>query len=76
MTKQKLTKWFPDSVEPVCSGVYEVRFPTSRGRLYSRWHKGVWRSISPSKSDAAKIEITSFCAKTFHGQMQWRGIAK
>ncbi len=76
MTEQNLTDWFPDSIEPVRSGVYEIRFPTSHDRLYSRWHKGIWRSNSTSKSDAAKSETESFFAKTFCGQMQWRGKAK
>lgn len=76
MTEQKLTEWFPDSVEPVRDGVYEVQFPTSKQRLFSRWHKGFWHRNSEIKSEAAKAKEQSYFAKALRGQMEWRGIAK
>lgn len=74
---QKLTDWFPDSIEPRREGVYEIRFENGNTlyALYSRWHKGFWRKNGEDRLQASKQTKHSFFAKAKRGEMQWRGLA-
>lgn len=76
MKNQKLTRWFPDSINPVRSGVYQVKFPGSDRELYSRWSKGFWRKNAYDKNIAAMGTEHSYFARAMRGSMQWRGVAK
>lgn len=70
MTERKLTPWFPGTVKPARSGVYERR--NGQGcRWYSMWASGRWWGNWATVARASnRWEYTGFS-----GVLQWRGLA-
>jgi hypothetical protein len=70
----KKTKWFPCTVKPVHTGVYEVILISSYGSFlvkgYSKWNGSWWADTSVT------IELANRQTSKGLQTKQWRGLAK
>ena len=69
MAKQKLTAWFPATVQPVHLGVYERELPYPDS--FSFWTGTYWLWSARTPKNAATSRGTSV-----HQGVPWRGLAE
>ena len=69
----KLTPWYPNTINPVRKGLYEVRIPKGV-HLWSFWTGERWNYAEISVQRAVTINKRSMLM--YNMPMQWRGVAK
>lgn len=72
----KLTDFFPATVLPRRTGVYEVKPEQSQsGRLFSEWNAthSQWGATASTPEQAAKIDHSMIANE--NQQLAWRGVA-